>query len=156
MNSGTRDRNEFSQTIAVLEAWARDHSDVADIETSATVPFWKMSVKPHAVGACPFELILRADHRFDLTVGDETYEDKPIDTLAFFGMVARAIASGYVERVNVISAVTGAVDAVETHVTLEDGWAWIGERRTGPRGSRRLDTSQELRRHRFLAYRRNV
>ena len=154
MTSGDGDRSELSKTISALETWARNTSDVARIETETASAYWKMTVAPNTVGACPFELILRADRRFDLGIGGEVYEDKPIDGLDFFVMLARAIAAGRVERIDVISALTGSVDAIETRVTLEDGWAWIGERRTGLRGTRRTDTAQQLRTHRFLAYRR--
>jgi hypothetical protein len=154
MNSDDIYRNELQRTLATLEAWARDYGDVADVYTSNAHSNWHMTSRPHASGACPFELVLRSGQRFDLTIGNEIYEDKPIDRLDFFPMLVRAIAAGHVERVEVISALTGAIDAVEMRVTLEDGWAWIGERRTGPRGSRRIDTAQELRKHGFLAYRR--
>ena len=154
MTSSDEDRSALSEAISALETWARVNSDVALIETEIAPAYWKMSVAPHTVGACPFELKLHADRRFDLAIGGEVYEDKPIDGLDFFVMLARAVAAGRVERVAVVSALTGSVDAIETRVTLEDGWAWIGERRTGLRGTRRMDTAQELRTHRFLAYRR--
>ena len=127
--------------------------DVARIETSAAASYWKLSVTPHVAGACPFELMLRADQKFNVQIADETYEDKPVDTFEFFPMLVRAIASGNVERIEISNALTGALDAIETHVTLEDGWAWIGERRIG-RAARRTDAAQQLRAHRFLLYRR--
>jgi hypothetical protein len=154
MDSDVEYRSEIERTVATLEAWSRDYSDVAVIFTSMQDSNWQITCEPHASGACPFTLLLRGDRRFDLKIAGESYDDKPIDRLDFFVMLIRAIAAGHVERVDVISALTGAVDAIETRVTLEDGWAWIGERRTGLRGARRTDTTQELRSHRFLAYRR--
>ena len=84
----------------------------------------------------------------------DVYEDRPFDTVAFFPMLARAIAGGHVERIETRSALTGALDAIEMRVVLEDGWAWIGERRVGARQSRRVETAEERRVHRFLPYRR--
>jgi hypothetical protein len=146
-------RSRLSAAIETLEAWADAHRDCAQIEAAATPTFWKMVCRPDAIGACPFDLMLRADQRFSAQIGNELYEDKPIDTLDFFPMLVRAIASGNVERIDVSNALTGALEAIETRATLEDGWAWIGERRIG-RGIRRNDTQQELRSHRFLPYRR--
>lgn len=147
-------RNRLSDVIATLEAWARDQRDVARIETLASGAYWKMAVEPTAAGTCPFELMLRADQRFNVKVAEEVYEDKPVDKFEFFPMLARAIAGGNVERVDVTSALTAAVESIETRVTLEDGWAWIGERRIGQRTPRRIETAQEQRVHRYLPYRR--
>jgi hypothetical protein len=147
-------RNHLGETIAALEDWARDNRDVATIETSSNAAYWKLSVMPHAAGACPIELLLRADQRFNVAIGGEVYEDKPVDKFDFFAMLVRAIARGNVERINVLNALTGALEAIETRVTLEDGWAWIGERRIASRGSHKIDSAQELRTRRFVPYRR--
>jgi hypothetical protein len=147
-------RSKLSTVIDTLDAWAREQSGVAEIVTDINAAFWKLSVTPFAPGACPFELMLRADQRFNVQIGDEVYEDKPVDTFAFFPMLVRAISSGNVERSEVSSALTAALESVETRVTLEDGWAWIGERRAGPRGSRRTETALEQRAYRFLPYQR--
>jgi hypothetical protein len=147
-------RNRLSSVIETLDAWAREQADVAVTTTNINASFWKLSVSPFAPGACPFELMLRADQRFNLQIGREVYEDKPVDTFEFFPMLVRAIGSGNVERIEVSSALTAALEAIETRVTLEDGWAWIGERRVGPRGMRRTETVLEQRAHRFLPYRR--
>jgi hypothetical protein len=147
-------RNRLGEAILAMEAWASAHRDCADVEVSITAGYWKLAAHPFTKGACPFELLLRADQKFDAAIGGEVYEDKPIDKFEFFPMLARAIATGNVEQIEVLNALTGALDAIETRITLEDGWAWIGERRTGPRGARRTDSTQELRTKRFLPYRR--
>ena len=148
--------NRLGAIIVELEAWMHEHRDVAEIETLASSHYWKLSVQPYVTGACPFALLLRSDQRFDLLIGGEIYEDKPIDRFEFFPMLARAIASGNVERVEVLSALTQALEAIEFRVTLEDGWAWVGERRVGMRGARRTETAQELRSRRYLPYRRQA
>lgn len=147
-------RSHLSDTIAALETWARSMVDCAKIDTEMQPSFWRMSVAPLASGPCPFELVLRADQRFNARIGDEVYEDKPVDAFSFFPMLVRAIADGRVERVSIISALTGMLEVIETHVTLEDGWAWIGERRLATRSQRKSDAAQVQRTHRFLPYRR--
>ncbi|HPG89175.1 MAG TPA: hypothetical protein PLD46_05945 [Hyphomicrobium sp.] len=147
-------RKQLSDVISELQIWAGALSDCAACDIDLTPAFWKLTVAPTAHGACPFELMLRADQRFNVQIGGEVYEDKPVDAFAFFPMLARAIAAGRVERNTISSALTGAVEAIETRVILEDGWAWIGERRMTARSGRRSDAAQELRTHRFLPYRR--
>jgi hypothetical protein len=154
MHSDDVYRNQLGEAILSLEGWARDNRDVAAIEMSVTPSYWKLSAQPETFGACPFDLLLRADQKFNLAIGGEVYEDKPVDKLDFFGMLARAIAAGRIERIEVLNALTGAREAIETRVTLEDGWAWIAERRIGPRTAQRLEAAQELRTKRYLPYRR--
>lgn len=146
-------RSRLSEVIATLDAWADSERDCARITTSSTPNFWKMTVAPEVAGACPFELLLRSDQRFNVQIAGEFYEEKPVDTFEFFPMMARAIARGNVEHIEVANALTDALEAVETRVTLEDGWAWIGERRIA-RPARRVDGAQQLRSHCFLPYRR--
>jgi hypothetical protein len=154
MHSDDVYRNQLGETILSLEGWARDNRDVAAIEIAVTPTYWKLSARPETLGACPFEFLLRADQKFNLAIGGEVYEDKPVDKFDFFGMLARAIAAGRVERIEVLNALTGACEALETRVTLEDGWAWIGERRIASRAPHRLEAAQELRTRRYLPYRR--
>jgi hypothetical protein len=147
-------RNELASIITELEGWASTHGDCADIAVAMTPAYWKLSAVPKMAGACPFELLLRADQKFDLQIAGEVYEDKPVDRFAFFPMLVRAIDAGAVDRISICSALTGALEAIETRVTLEDGWAWIGERRITPRTTRKADGATEQRCHRFLPYRR--
>lgn len=147
-------RKELGEIITELEDWARAYGDCADISIAMTPAYWKLSAIPKISGACPFELLLRSDQKFDLQIAGEVYEDKPVDMFAFFPMLVRAIGAGDVDRIAICSALTGAVEAIETRVTLEDGWAWIGERRVAPRTARKLDGATEQRCHRFLPYRR--
>lgn len=113
-----------------------------------------MSVAPHFSRACPFQILLLATPQFSLDLAGEVYEDKPVDRFDIFPMLARAIAAGRVERHDLVSAMTGTLEAVEMRVQLEDGWVWVGERRTGGRGARKFETAQETRIKRFLPFRR--
>jgi hypothetical protein len=113
-----------------------------------------MTVTPEMPGAAPFQLLLAASQRFSLKIGGEIYDDKPIDRFDFFPMLVRAIRDGRVARIETFNALTEALETIETRVELEDGWAWVGERRVGQRASRRLESAQERRTARFLPYRR--
>lgn len=147
-------RDRLATTIAALDAWALQNRDVADIETSSGSTHWRLRSLPHQRGACAFELVLTAEQTFSLNLGGEIYEGRPIDQLDFFPMLVRAVAAGRVERIQTLNAMTGAREQVDMRVTLEDGWAWIGERRTGLRGLRRLEANEERRCEPYLAYRR--
>jgi hypothetical protein len=147
-------RDRLAGAITALEVWAHQNRDVAEIETSEGSTHWCLRSLPHQPGACAFELILNANQTFSLNLGGEIYEDRPIDQLEFFPMLARAIAGGHVERIQTLNAMTGAREQVDMRVTLEDGWAWVGERRMGPRQSKRAEALEERRREPYLAYRR--
>lgn len=147
-------RARLAETIETMEAWAAATRDAAEITINVHTTFWKMSSLPFASGACPFEALFNADQTYGLVIGGERYEDRPFDRFEFFPMMARAIASGRVERVETMSALTANLEMVEMRIELEDGWVWIGERRVGHRPKRRIETPEERRGQRFLPYRR--
>ena len=147
-------RARLAATISEMENWVAAHRDCADCDMSSTSSYWKLRVVPRMTGACPFEMMFRANQTFSMSLAREVYEDRPFDTFEFFPMLARAVAGGHVERIETRSALTGALEAIEMRVVLEDGWAWIGERRVGARQSRRVETAEERRVYRFLPYRR--
>ena len=154
MSSDDVFRQHLENVIGDLERWSAGYHDVADLKISATAAYWKLSVRPFMTGACPFEILLQASRSFSLDIAGEVYEDKPFDRFDFFLHLSRAIVAGHVARIETRSALTGALETIETRVELEDGWAWIGERRVGARGVRKLESSQETRTQRFLPYRR--
>ncbi len=147
-------RARLNEVITELEQWGHAQRDVATIESAAAAAFWEMAVTPNLKGACPFGVLFRPDQRFTLALGDEIYEDKPFDRFDFFIMLARAVAAGKIDMLETRSALTGTLEKIETRVELEDGWAWIGERRIGGRAVRKTDAAQEVRTRRFLPYRR--
>lgn len=155
MHSDDVFRAQLNEVITSLKSWSEEHRDCADTKiTSRTGFYWKMEITPHFPGACPFQVLLLATPQFSLDIAGEVYEDKPVGRFDFFPMLARAIAAGDVERHDRLSAMTGALDAVEMRVSLEDGWVWIGERRAGGRGTRKFEAAQETKIKRFLPYRR--
>ncbi len=147
-------RERLAETIAALEAWAAANRDCADIEMSNGIDYWRIRALPRMVGACPFELLFRTNQTFSLNLASEVYEDRRIDRFDFFVMFVRAVARGDVDRIETLSAQTGAREMIEMRVSLEDGWAWIGERRVSARAQRKLDGTETRKVRRFLSYRR--
>lgn len=147
-------RARLAATIEELERWAADLRDAADIVTTPHSAFWRIESTPHMPGACDFTALFSASQTFSLIVAGEFYEDRPIDRFELFPMIARAMSAGRVERIHTLSALTNSVKTIETRIELEDGWAWVGERRIGPYGRREGDASEERRVRRFLPYRR--
>ncbi len=94
------------------------------------------------------------DQRYDIAVGDESYESLPIESFDVFLPFAEAIAEGNVVQRRWISRLTGLERSVETLVTLAGGGIWR-EARGEAHGTPSLeDDGTELRERRFLAYRR--
>lgn len=145
-------RDRLETTLLELEAWADATRHAADIAVTATSSYWGMAVAPLANGTCPFELVIDRNQTFSLQVDEEIYEKKPIDRFDLFPKLARAVAAGHVDQVTTLSAVTGALLAIESRIGLGDGWAWIGERRIGARLPRRLDTPTLRRVTTFVPY----
>lgn len=147
-------RSQLQTTITVLKYWAPSVADAAHLEEAETGNFWKIAVAPHLAQACPFELILHFDQRFDLAIADETYEGLPIESFDLFLPFVEAIAAGRVVQRRWISRLTGLERSVETIVTLAGGGIWR-EARGETLGTPSLeDDGTELRERRFLAYRR--
>lgn len=119
----------FRATVAELEAWAATLSDVAAIEIDREESCWRVAFVPHSPQACPFELMLRRDQRFDLTVGPETYEDQLIPSLNMFKPLLAAIVGGRVVTSTWLTAATGLRTATETHIAPQGRACWSAERR---------------------------
>jgi hypothetical protein len=111
-----------------LEMWLATQQPLADIEVSRADGSWRARVTPHANNACPFELALRTDQYYDLSIGTETYEDQPIDSLSLFPDLLEAIAAGRVINRRLASAATGTVQAIETIISPSAGVEWSGRR----------------------------
>ncbi len=124
-------RTSYQATIRALELWLTTQQTVADVEVSRADGSWRARVTPHAANACPFELALRTDQHYDLSIGTEIYEDQPIDSLSLFPDLLEAISAGRVISRQLASAATGTVQAIETIVTPGDGTEWSGRRTFG-------------------------
>jgi hypothetical protein len=121
-------KTRFRATIASLESWLDSLGEVAAIEISNDEATWRVAVKPFAVEACPFELVLRIDQCFDLAVGAETFEDQPVQSLDLLQPLLNAVASGRVVTRTWSTAATGTTVRVETIVGMPDEAQWTRTR----------------------------
>lgn len=147
-------RSRLQSTITALRYWAPSIADAARLEETETGDYWRITVTPRVASACPFELILHADQRFDLSVAGETYEGRPLDSFDWFIPFANAVADGNIVQRRWISRLTGLERSVETVVVLPSGAIW----REGNGETHQIptldDDGTELRERRFLPYRR--
>jgi hypothetical protein len=147
-------RSRLQSTITALRYWAPSIADTAHVEEAETGNYWKIIIAPTLARACPFELILHFDQRYDLAIGDETYESLPIESFDIFVPFVEAIADGNVVQRRWISRLTGLERSVETLVAMGGGGIWR-EARGEPHLMPSLeDDGTELRERRFLPYRR--
>jgi hypothetical protein len=144
---------KLSQTVASLRAWTGFVADVATVEYAETDDCWHLGLTPHVPNACPVELLMRRDQRFDLRIAGETYEDRPIATLDLFQPLIEAIADGRVITRHTVSRLTGIVHATSTVVTLADGTVFE-DGRQNPDAPRLRDPPLERRDIHFVPYRR--
>ncbi len=114
-------RTKLDRTIASLRQWSAALSDCARIEEQDAARYWRLAVRPLAVGACPIELILHHRQRCDLAIGNESYEDRSVEDFDLLLPLAEAITAGRVLTRHKTSANTGAALAIETHVKLAGG-----------------------------------
>jgi hypothetical protein len=121
-------RTTYQSTIRTLELWLVTQQAVADVEIARDHGTWRARVTPHASNACPFELALRSDQHYDLSVGSEIYEDQPIESLALFPDLLAAITRGDVINRRLESVATGSLQAIETIVMPGEGRTWSGRR----------------------------
>jgi len=147
-------RSRLQSTITALRYWAPSIADTAHVEEAETGNYWKIIVAPLLAQACPFELILHFDQRYDIAIAEETYESLPIESFEIFVPFVEAIADGSVVQRHWNSRLTGLERSVETLITLAGGGIWReshGEAHLMPPLD---DDGTELRERRFLPYRR--
>jgi hypothetical protein len=147
-------RARLQTTITALRYWAPSIADAARLKESETGDYWKLAVTPEVPSGCPFELVLYGDQRYDLHIGGENYDSRPIESFEWFLPMAEAVADGRVVRRHWISRLTGLERAVETLVTLPNGGVWREARGEVHWTPTLDDDGTELRERRFLPYRR--
>ena len=121
-------RAQLHATIAALRYWAPGLRPAAEIEDEESASHWRLAARPHVANACAFELVLQPAPRFDILVGDEAYEDVPLESFDLFLPLLTAIAQGRLVQRTAVSRNTGAWRTIETLVTMADGTIWRGER----------------------------
>jgi hypothetical protein len=147
-------RSRLQTTITALKYWAPSIADSARVEENETGNYWKLSVVPRLANACPLEIILHFDQRYDLAVGGETYESLPIESFDIFMPFVEAVADGRVVQRRWVSRLTGLERSVETLVTLAGGGIWRETRGTSTPLPPLDDDGTELKEKSFLPYRR--
>ncbi len=145
----------FRATVADLEAWLKSLSGVAAIETHRDEATWRVSAVPNANEACPFELMLRLDQRFDLTVGPETYEDQAITSMEMFTPLLAAVTNGQLVTSTWSTASTGMVVAIATKISPEGGRVWSSRRAVRTTNSTDPDGLMRRDRH-YIPYARGA
>ena len=120
-------RSRLDALIAALRSWAGELAEVADCEETDAADYWRLAVAPHDASACPVELILHRRQRYDVSIGDETYEDLPLERFDLLLPMLQAIAEGRVVTRAWHAAATEALHSVETIVDLPGG-TLTGER----------------------------
>ena len=145
---------KFRATVNGLEAWAATLMDVAVIETGSDERCWRIACVPHALQACSFELMLRRDQCFDLTVGPETYEDQPIASLDMFKPLLAAIVAGRVVTSVWSTAGTGLRTGLATHITPPASEPWSASRTLHTRTQARDEVQR--RDHHYVPYARGA
>ena len=121
-------RSELHAAIRDIGAWADGLTDVARVEISETAEHWRLRLSPHAASACPVEIVLSGDQTYDVMVSQETYEGRPLDSLAEIPRLLAAIAEGRVITRHWMTTATAARHSIATVIEMADGGVWSGER----------------------------
>jgi hypothetical protein len=144
-------RPRLQESIAALEEWAKQIGPYAQVERSEDGTNWRIRLVPPVCNACPCELILRRDQRFDISLGEETYEDVPIGSLDLFLPLLQAVVAGNVVTRRWVSSTTGLEYNVETIVMLPDGASWSADRRS-PLAPQPLEINLECDARHYVPY----
>ena len=122
LNDVVRAKAHMAQ--AAIRAWTGFIADVAEIRDVDAPDGWRIEIVPQMPGACSVKLRLRNDDRYDLTVGAQRYDARPIASREIFLPLLEAVADGNVTNARFISTSTGLVHSVETEIRLADGTIW--------------------------------
>lgn len=147
-------RSRFEVTVASLRYWVPQIKDVARVEDVSTDDYFRLTVMPEIVNACPFELLLRADQHHDWSIGGETYEDLKVTSFDSFLAMVDAIAAGRVLQRRWFSAATGTERRIETIVTLADGRIWLDGRTLPGAPAHEINGALTRADHHFVPYHR--
>ena len=146
--------SQLQSTIESLRYWIPSVADAVRVEEIEAEGFWKIYVNPKTPGACPFELIFRADRHFDMVIAGETYEDLELTSFDYFLPLVEAIAEGRIVQRRRVSQATGRTYDIETIVTMRDGRTWSRKLRVAGLPDQAEADGLELQDRHFIAYRR--
>ena len=147
-------RTHLAATFAELLKVANALSDVAEVSHVETARYARLSLLPHAQGACPVEMMMRTDQHYDIEIGHQFYEDCPMTGFAEFVPLIEAIARGDVVQRHHVSAATGTERSVETIVRLPGGTVWRKGHIHTEVARAITEQNTVFEDHRYVAYRR--
>ncbi|NJM55193.1 MAG: hypothetical protein HC841_04105 [Verrucomicrobiae bacterium] len=113
-------RTKLQAATAAIHRVTERLGSAADVQLKAEPSRLRLALAPRTHGACPLELMIRADQRYDIEIGTEFYEDCEISSFDELEALIEAITQGNVVTRHYFSAATGSLRSVETVVTLGD------------------------------------
>lgn len=128
-------RAQLQGAISDIKDWVKTIAAIADVMENEDTNYWRLVVKPHALGACPIELMLSVvsdEAIYDIRIANEGYDDQPVDDLQMFVPIFKAVAMGDVHQRTWKSPVTNAPILLQTHVGTKAGELWRVERQFSP------------------------
>jgi len=145
-------RAKLRATIADLQQAVAPLAPFTAIDVDLSGQGARFTLIPHTRGACPVELMVRADQHYDIALGQAIFEDCRVEQLDVFKPLILAVADGHIVRRHHISAQTGVEMGFETIVTMPSAQPW----RKVHGGEVWLGRGGEvfMRDQRFLPYRR--
>lgn len=125
-------RSKIDAALVGIRHAVDELRDVAEIDARYDRSHFALALSPRMRGACPLELMVRGDQRYDLQIGSESYEDCDVVSFADFEALIRAVAAGRVVTRHYFSAAVGSLRSVETVVWFADGRDWRKRHRLAP------------------------
>lgn len=114
-------REVLAETTGALQRWAGEHRDVADIDLDNGDGYWRLDVRPFALHACPFELVVHADGvHYDIAVDTCSYAGLRTRNIQLLPVLVSALVAGRVVTARWRSIHTGLLHSVETTISPED------------------------------------
>lgn len=115
----------LNSLIASFEYFTPSVKHVADVATENALPaYWRLAARPRLRSACPFDLIVHGNGRFDIAVGPEVYEGLPAADLTLLQPLLQAIVDGAVVTRSWTTAGTGQLRRIETMVSPKGREMW--------------------------------
>lgn len=145
---------QIEATIEQLRYWVPTITDVARVAEIDQAGTWTLSIAPRIASACPVEITLKDNGRFDIVIGGETYADRSLGTLDQIVRLLERITEGRVIQRQWVSPATGTPCGTETIVTLGPDAIWHGSDATAHAIAGLLDGAGERHDRHFLPYRR--
>ena len=119
-------RTELHTTIRALRAWSDTLIDVAQRDIAEADAHWRLRLAPHEPAACPVEVVIYSDQRYDAAIGSEVYEDLPATDLSTLLPLLQAIFDGKLVTRTWATLATGAHLATATIAETTAG-TWMNE-----------------------------